>query len=61
MKKLISNEFRTSSMSDPKVEAEANEACRLGLDPLELLILLEEQEDGYVDCEIRCFLTLRRK
>ena len=46
MKKLLSNEFRTSSLSLPWVEAAVNEQAGLGTDPLELLILLEEQE-GY--------------
>ena len=42
MKTLISNEFRTSSLSVPFVMTEANEARGYDLDPADLLIAFEE-------------------
>ena len=40
--RLISNEFRTSSITIPSVEAEMAEKLGGGEDPLEILIRLEE-------------------
>lgn len=39
---LISNEYRTCSMSIPSVEREVQELRGVGEDPLEILIRLEE-------------------
>jgi hypothetical protein len=40
---LISNSYRTSSLSIPSVQRELNETKGYDLDPLELLIGLEER------------------
>ena len=42
---LISNEYRTCSMSDPGIAEAVNEAKGRDLDPLEMLIELEERAD----------------
>ncbi len=46
MKTLISNEYRTSSLSVPSVMTEANEARGYDLDPADLLIAFEEDADA---------------
>ena len=46
MNNLISNEYRTSSMSIPSIMREANEARGYDLDPLDLLTQLEERGDA---------------
>ena len=46
MKTLISNEYRTSSLSVPSVMTEANEARGYDLDPADLLIAFEENADA---------------
>lgn len=63
MKKLISNEFRTSSLSHPDVMREVNELCGSSDDPLELLILLEELNGGEITDEDleALYQTLRSK
>ena len=46
MKTLISNEYRTSSLSVRSVMTEANEARGYDLDPADLLIAFEEDADA---------------
>ncbi len=46
MKTLISNEYRTSSLSVPSVMTEANKARGYDLDPADLLIAFEEDADA---------------
>ena len=46
MKTLISNAYRTSSLSVPSVMTEANEARGYDLDPADLLIAFEEDADA---------------
>ena len=42
---LISNEYRTCSLSIPSITEEVNEAKGRDLDPLDLLIALESRAD----------------
>ncbi len=46
MKTLMSNEYRTASLSIPSVMGEANEARGYDLDPADLLIAFEEDADA---------------
>ncbi len=46
MTNLISNEYRTCSISSPSVLEEVNEARGYDLDPLDLLITLENCADA---------------
>ncbi len=46
MKTLISNEYRTSSLSVQSVMTEANEARGYDLDPADLLIDIEKDADA---------------
>lgn len=51
---LISNAYRTTSLSIPSVQREVNEAKGYGLDPLELLIQLQDRADELwetADCD----------
>ncbi len=45
MTNLISNEYRTCSINSPSVMEEVNEARGYDLDPLDLLITLENRAD----------------
>ena len=66
MTNLISNEYRTCSISSSSVMEEVNEARGYDLDPLDLLIALESRADTewrqerptgsrkiFVDCYVR--------
>ncbi len=61
--KLISNEFRTSSLSFPSVEQDVNELYEMG-DPLAVLLEIEERDgeitDDALDQAIDSSVSLRR-